>query len=191
MQTKAITAEQYSITVTEHGYAVAVSEQAAQRFDDVMARPRVSWAANGALLDQQARDTLLTGTCRSSIQHPVRDHLADQSVRRRYRATAVADFTTGGFYLRPAAGWDAIETLATRMCRGRRDLRVLHPSSPELSPPRHARVHRGDEDAPGNFACEIEYQPTRSSRDHVGQADRSRIDAVATLRHRRQRLRSR
>jgi N4-gp56 family major capsid protein len=64
METHAITAEQYSITVTEHGYAVAVSELLLNAsFDDVMASASRLLGRNMALyLDGQARDTLLTGT---------------------------------------------------------------------------------------------------------------------------------
>lgn len=64
MQTASLTASQYSITVTEHGAAVAVSELLLNAsFDDVMASAsRLLGRQMAIYLDTQARDTLMTGT---------------------------------------------------------------------------------------------------------------------------------
>ena len=64
MQTNALTASQFDITVAEHGYAVAVSELLLNAsFDDVMASASRLLGRNMALyLDGSARDTLLQGT---------------------------------------------------------------------------------------------------------------------------------
>jgi N4-gp56 family major capsid protein len=64
METNALTAEQFSITVSEHGYAVAVSELLLNAsFDDVMASASRLLGRNMAVyLDTQARDTLYTAT---------------------------------------------------------------------------------------------------------------------------------
>src|SRR5262245_12823624 len=60
MQTAALTASQYAITVAEQGYAVAVSELLLNSsFDDVMASSSRLLGRNMALyMDSQARDTL-------------------------------------------------------------------------------------------------------------------------------------
>jgi N4-gp56 family major capsid protein len=61
MQTNALTASQFSITVAEQGFAVAVSELLLNAsFDDIMASASRLLGRNMALyLDQSARDTLL------------------------------------------------------------------------------------------------------------------------------------
>ena len=64
MQTNALTAQQFSITVTEHGYALAVSELLLNAsFDDVMASASRLLGRNMAIyLDQLSRDTLYAAT---------------------------------------------------------------------------------------------------------------------------------
>jgi N4-gp56 family major capsid protein len=64
METHALVAEQFSITVVEHGYAVAVSELLLNAsFDDVMASASRLLGRNMAIyLDTQCRDTLYTAT---------------------------------------------------------------------------------------------------------------------------------
>jgi N4-gp56 family major capsid protein len=61
METHALTASQFSITVSEHGYAIAVSELLLNSsFDDVLASGSRLLGRNMAkYLDEQARDTLL------------------------------------------------------------------------------------------------------------------------------------
>lgn len=61
MSTAALTATQFSITVSEHGYAIAVTELLLNAsFDDVMATASRLLGRNMALyLDESARDTLL------------------------------------------------------------------------------------------------------------------------------------
>jgi N4-gp56 family major capsid protein len=64
LQTHALTASQYQITVAEQGYAIAVSELLLNAsYDDVMASAARLLGRNMALyLDGQARDTLYTAT---------------------------------------------------------------------------------------------------------------------------------
>ena len=119
MNTNAITAEQYSITVTEHGFAVAVSELLLNAsFDDVMASASRLLGRNMALyLDQQARDTLLTGTSQvfgyglpaGATATPISPYDAGVPA-----TGGVGDLTSGAFYLRPASVKDAVETLASK-----------------------------------------------------------------------------
>lgn len=115
METHAITAEQYSITVTEHGYAVAVSELLLNAsFDDVMASASRLLGRNMALyLDQQARDTLLTGTSQVFGYQPAGTRTA---ISPYDAGTVAADDAglTGDFYLNPHAVKDAVETLASK-----------------------------------------------------------------------------
>ena len=113
METHAITAEQYSITVTEHGYAVAVSELLLNAsFDDVMASASRLLGRNMALyLDQQARDTLLTGTSQvfGYVPETVRSAISP------YDAGTVGTGVTGeGAWLSPHSVKDAVETLASK-----------------------------------------------------------------------------
>lgn len=119
MQTRAITAEQYSITVTEHGYAVAVSELLLNAsFDDVMASASRLLGRNMALyLDQQARDTLLTGT--SQIFGYTMGALAAGSMTQISpydpgTPAGNAAALDGTHYLRTPAVKDAVETLASK-----------------------------------------------------------------------------
>lgn len=116
MQTNSLTAQQFSITVAEHGYAVAVSELLLNAsFDDVMASASRLLGRNMALyLDGQARDTLALGT---SVAF---GYQAAQSSTAQYgayapgtKATSRAELT-GDFYLTPHAVKDAVETLATK-----------------------------------------------------------------------------
>lgn len=117
MQTSALTASQYSITVSEHGYAVAVSELLLNAsFDDVMASASRLLGRNMAIyLDTQCRDTLMTGT--SVVYGYDRSDLA--GVNDWYNPGTVGDETavTGGgatYYLSTHAVKDAIETLASK-----------------------------------------------------------------------------
>jgi N4-gp56 family major capsid protein len=119
METHAITAEQYSITVTEHGYAVAVSELLLNAsFDDVMASASRLLGRNMALyLDQQARDTLLTGTSQvfgyktptGSIT-PISPYDAGTPAAN----AAALDHATDRYYLSTHAVKDSVETLASK-----------------------------------------------------------------------------
>lgn len=115
MQTNALSASQFSITVAEHGYAVAVSELLLNAsFDDVMASASRLLGRNMALyLDNSARNTLMQassvlygyqpGTARTAISP------YDLGTVGTSRATM-----TGNFYFTPPLIKDAVETLATK-----------------------------------------------------------------------------
>lgn len=115
MQTTALTASQYSITVAEHGFGVAVSELLLNAsFDDVMASASRLLGRNMAqYLDTQCRDTLLGATSkvygydRSSVSG-AQDFYNPGTV-----GTSRAGLT-GAFYLSPHAVKDAVETLAVK-----------------------------------------------------------------------------
>lgn len=115
MQTVALTASQYSITVAEHGFGVAVSELLLNvSFDDIMASASRLLGRNMAqYLDTQARDTLLGATSvvygydRSSVSG-AQDFYNPGTV-----GTSKAGMT-GSYYLSPHAVKDSIETLAMK-----------------------------------------------------------------------------
>ena len=115
MSTNALTAQQFSITVAEHGYAIAVSELLLNAsFDDVMASASRLLGRNMALyLDGQARDTLMAassviyGEDRSSLSG-VNDWYAPGT-----QAISRASLT-GASYLSTRTVKDAVETLSTK-----------------------------------------------------------------------------
>lgn len=117
MTTAALTASQYSITVSEHGYGVAVSELLLNAsFDDVMASASRLLGRNMATyLDTQARDTLLTGTSVVWGYSRAAVNGADW-----YNAGVTLgsgddeDDLTGAFKLGTATVKDGVETLAAK-----------------------------------------------------------------------------
>jgi len=115
MQTNALTAQQFSITVTEHGYALAVSELLLNAsFDDVMASASRLLGRNMAIyLDQLSRDTLYAAT--STIYGESRANLSAVNNWYAYGDTAANRAAmTGAFYLTPHTVKDAVESLSTK-----------------------------------------------------------------------------
>lgn len=118
MQTNALTASQFSITVAEQGYAVAVSELLLNAsFDDVMASASRLLGRNMAqYLDESARNTLLTA---SSVIYGYDKLTAGGAITRlspydKGTAATTRDGLTGGFKFSAALVKDAVETLATK-----------------------------------------------------------------------------
>ena len=115
MSTSALTAQQFSITVAEHGFAIAVSELLLNAsFDDVMASASRLLGRNMALyLDGQARDTLMAA---SSVIYG-EDRTGLDAVNNWYgygtEATSRASLT-GSSFLSTRTVKDAVETLATK-----------------------------------------------------------------------------
>jgi N4-gp56 family major capsid protein len=115
MQTNALTAQQFSITVTEHGYALAVSELLLNAsFDDVMASASRLLGRNMAIyLDQLSRDTLYAATSviygedRSALT-AVNSWYADGTTAANRAAM------TGSYFMTPHTVKDAVESLATK-----------------------------------------------------------------------------
>ncbi len=115
MQTNALTAQQFSITVSEHGYAIAVSELLLNAsFDDVMASASRLLGRNMALyLDKLSRDTLYSAT--STIYGEDRSALSAVNNWYAYGTTGTNRASlTGDFYLTPHTVKDAVETLSTK-----------------------------------------------------------------------------
>jgi N4-gp56 family major capsid protein len=115
MQTNALTAQQFSITVTEHGYALAVSELLLNAsFDDVMASASRLLGRNMAIyLDNLSRDTLMAAS--STIYGEDRSNLS--AVNNWYADGVTAAnraAMTGAFNMTTHTVKDAVETLATK-----------------------------------------------------------------------------
>lgn len=118
MTTNALTASQFSITVAEQGYAVAVSELLLNAsFDDVMASASRLMGRNMALyLDVSARNTLLGATSQlfGYLRDATTDPLSGLSPYG-HGAAATSNVTlSGGYNLTTAAVKDAVETLSTK-----------------------------------------------------------------------------
>jgi len=116
MTTNALTASQFSITVAEQGYAVAVTELLLNAsFDDVMASASRLLGRNMAkYLDNLAQSTLLLAT--SLIFGYYKDPAASITANSPYDLGTVGTSTntlTGGYYLTPSAIRDIGENLAT------------------------------------------------------------------------------
>lgn len=123
METHALSAEQITITVAEHGFAIAVTELLLNAsFDDVMASGARLLGRNMAqYIDALARDTFMgapsvlygydklaawsAGAARTQLSPYDRGMYADSE------ATMAAN---GGFYFTSALVKDAVETLATK-----------------------------------------------------------------------------
>lgn len=123
MQTNALTAQQFSITVAEHGYAIAVSELLLNAsFDDVMASASRLLGRNMALyLDGQARDTLMAASSviygEDVLKTPAGADRTDNNLNNWYQAGNVAANRAGlagKHYLTPHVVKDAVETLSTK-----------------------------------------------------------------------------
>ena len=154
METRALSASQFDITVAEHGYAVAVSELLLNAsFDDVMASASRLLGRNMALyLDKSCRDVLLEA---SSVVYGYQN-ADERTAVSPYNAGTVAEDRagmTGDFWLAPAAIKDAVETLATKNVPrlGETYVCFVHPHQS-----RHLRDHPEFIEvtkyaAPGNF----------------------------------------
>lgn len=117
MQTVALTASQFSITVAEQGYAVAVTELLLNAsFDDVMASASRLLGRNMAqYLDYMAENTLLTAS--TMLFGYYKSPTASMTANSPYDFGTVGMSTnglTGGYYLTPSALRDISETLATK-----------------------------------------------------------------------------
>lgn len=126
METNALTASQFSITVAEHGYAVAVSELLLNAsFDDVMASASRLLGRNMATyLDVSARNTLygassaLFGYNRYVTGVPITNVSPYDHGTAAANRQALADVTgvvpQTGYHFTTALVKDAVETLATK-----------------------------------------------------------------------------
>ena len=183
MQTNALTASQFSITVREHGYAVAVSELLLNAsFDDVMASASRLLGRNMALyLDASARDTLYLATSVIYGYTPATTRDAQSPYSDGTPAANRAGLT-GSFWYSTAVIKDAVETLATK------NVPRLGETYVSFVDPHQSRKLRDDPEwievtkyaAPGNFMLGeigrindvvfIETTQVRSNLTHNGTA---------------------
>jgi len=154
LQTNALTAQQFSITVAEHGYAIAVSELLLNAsFDDVMASASRLLGRNMALyLDGQARDTLMAA---SSVIFG-HDRSTAAGINDWYNtgtaATSRAELT-GSSFLSTATVKDAVETLATKNIPrlGETYVAFVHPHQSRKLRDNPEFIEVSKYAAPGNF----------------------------------------
>lgn len=118
MQTNALSASQFSITVAEQGYAVAVSELLLNAsFDDVMASASRLLGRNMALyLDASARDTLLQATSKiwGYNKYAATTPMGVMAQYSKGVAATGTDALDGTFSFTAALTKDAVETLSTK-----------------------------------------------------------------------------
>lgn len=157
METNALSATQFSITVSEHGYGVAVSELLLNAsFDDVMASASRLLGRNMALyLDLQARNTLLAAT---SVVRGYSPTAGGTTITKRSpydagttvatRALMVTDYG-----MAPAAVKDAVETLAVKNIPrlGETYVAFVHPHQSRVLRDHPEFIEVTKYAAPGNF----------------------------------------
>jgi len=160
MSTNALTAQQFSITVAEHGFAIAVSELLLNAsFDDVMASASRLLGRNMALyLDGQARDTLMAassviyGEDRSGLYSSTANAAGNNLYAYGTNGTSRASMT-GNFNLSTRTVKDAVETLATRNIPrlGETYVAFVHPHQSRKLRDNSEFIEVTKYAAPGNF----------------------------------------
>jgi N4-gp56 family major capsid protein len=160
MSTNALTAQQFSITVAEHGYAIAVSELLLNAsFDDVMASASRLLGRNMALyLDGQARDTLMAassviyGEDRSGLYSTASNAAGNNLYAYGTNGTSRASMT-GNFFLSTRTVKDAVETLATKNIPrlGETYVAFVHPHQSRRLRDNSEFIEVTKYAAPGNF----------------------------------------
>jgi N4-gp56 family major capsid protein len=161
METRALSASQFQITVAEHGYAVAVTELLLNAsFDDVMASASRLLGRNMALyLDASARNTLMTGTsvlfgyAIPGIGTNAAGTISNMSPYDQGTVATSRATMTGGFYLTMAAIKDAVETLATKNVPrlGETYVAFIHPHQSRRLRDNPEFIEVSKYAAPGNF----------------------------------------
>lgn len=154
MQTNALSASQFSITVAEHGYAVAVSELLLNAsFDDVMASASRLLGRNMALyLDASARDTLLGAT---SVIFGYTAATTRTAISPYDPGTVAANRAglTGTHHFGVSAVKDGVETLATKNVPrlGETYVSFIHPHQSRRLRDNPEFIEVTKYAAPGNF----------------------------------------
>lgn len=118
MQTAALVANSFAITVAEHGYAVAVSELLLNAsFDDVLATASRLLGRNMALyLDEGARNVLVGATSRlyGYNKYTLAPPATPMSPYDRGTAAATRTALVNDYHFTTALVKDGVETLATK-----------------------------------------------------------------------------
>ena len=191
METRALSASQFDITVAEHGYAVAVSELLLNAsFDDVMASASRLLGRNMATyLDTSSRDVLYEA---SSVVYGYEFATTRDAISPYNAGTAAATRAelTGEFNLSPATIKDAVETLATKNVPrlGETYVCFVHPHQSRTLRDWPEFIEVTKYAAPGNFMLGeigrlydvvfIETTQVRTVENGAGAGDVDRYDAV-------------
>jgi N4-gp56 family major capsid protein len=156
MQTVALTASQFSITVAEQGFAVSVTELLLNAsFDDVMASASRLLGRNMAqYLDYSARNTLLLA---SSVIFGYNQQNLTRDAWSPYDYGTAATATnglTGTYYFSPPVVKDAVQTLASKNVPrlGETYVCFVHPSQSRRLRDTPEFIEVTKYAAPGNFA---------------------------------------
>ena len=160
MQTNALTAQQFSITVSEHGYALAVSELLLNAsFDDVMASASRLLGRNMAIyLDQLSRDTLYAATStiygedRSGLYSTASNAAGNNLYAYGTNGSSRASMT-GNYFLSTRTVKDAVETLSTKNIPrlGETYVAFVHPHQSRRLRDNSEFIEVTKYAAPGNF----------------------------------------
>ena len=156
LQTVALTASQFSITVAEQGFAVSVTELLLNAsFDDVMASASRLLGRNMAqYLDYSARNTLLLA---SSVIFGYNQQNLTRDAWSPYDYGTAATSTnglTGSYYFSPPVVKDAVQTLASKNVPrlGETYVCFVHPSQSRRLRDTPEFIEVTKYAAPGNFA---------------------------------------
>lgn len=191
MQTRALTAQQFSITVAEHGFAVALSELLLNAsFDDVMASASRLLGRNMAeYLDTSCRDTLRLASSAIYGYQPAGARTAQSPYDSGTAGTARADLT-GDFWLSTHAVKDGVETLATKNVPrlGETYVCFVHPHQSRRLRDNPEWIEVTKYAAPGNFMLGeigrlndvvfIETTQVERIANAAGAGDQDRYDAI-------------
>lgn len=155
MKTYGITAQQYRITVAEHGFAIAVSELLLNAsFDDVMASASRLLGRNMALyMDIQARESIQAASSVVYGYAPPADLTTGYGIYNRGTQGASGTIGNGGFYLTPAAIKDAVLELSSKNIPrlGETYVCFIHPAQSRQLRDTPEFIEVSKYAAPGNF----------------------------------------
>jgi N4-gp56 family major capsid protein len=155
MKTYGITAQQYRITVAEHGFAIAVSELLLNAsFDDVMASASRLLGRNMALyMDTQARETLQSATSKVYGYSSPTDLTTGYGIYNKGTQGTSSTIGNGGFFLTPHAVKDAVLELSSKNIPrlGETYVCFIHPSQSRQLRDTPEFIEVSKYAAPGNF----------------------------------------
>jgi N4-gp56 family major capsid protein len=155
MKTYGITAQQYRITVAEHGFAIAVSELLLNAsFDDVMASASRLLGRNMALyMDVQARETIQSASSVVYGYSAPTDLTTGYGIYNRGTQATGGTIANGGFFLTPHAIKDAVLELSTKNIPrlGETYVCFIHPSQSRQLRDTPEFIEVSKYAAPGNF----------------------------------------
>lgn len=155
MKTYGITAQQYRITVAEHGFAIAVSELLLNAsFDDVMASASRLLGRNMALyMDTQARETLQSASSVVYGYSAPTDLTTGYGIYNKGTQGTSGTIGSGGFFLTPHAVKDAVLELSSKNIPrlGETYVCFIHPSQSRQLRDTPEFIEVSKYAAPGNF----------------------------------------